>query len=563
MEQWFGRDTQDPRRPGQNARRGYDQYNYDFYHKPAPQSRYNDWQDNTIQPPVHATKTMHSQDSGPTNNDDRLSNIIGKMHGLGTRDAQYAILYAQCMQWFPEVAKSLPKPDMFQPQSSVFALQTSNQTWSQPPATSTVPNLASVPTQPLPVQQSHSSNLSSEASAFFRRQPRIDGCAFCTQSGHIVRNCPGAMEYVKTGRATIQNSRVHLPNGQPILNDGSGRGLKHGIDTWLAANSTPASDPTSTTIQPTMPIPFQHDAPPHTALSFEAIQSEVHMAQITDTAGPEDAPNDSSLDDEDAELYNLYEVLATERSDRKKRDTRPPRAQDTASSLKPAMITPPAAPAQPPANATRSAPQYHYQSNAKDQKLTGELFNWLLEGKLTQVTLAHILAASAPICKDLVERLRTRRVEAGGFEQLTTPSSVPHIEPEYSLPLQEIDIQVGGRNMEAGVIDPGSQIVAIRKDLADEVAAHINPRVRLEMEGANGATNWTLGCAEHLSMQVGNISFKLHAHVVEHAPFRLLLGRPFQRLLLCNLEDKPDGRVDITICDPQNCSHKISVPARE
>src|SRR5229473_3995019 len=89
MEQWFGRDTQDPHRPGQNAQRGYDQYNYDFYHKPALQSRYDDWQDNTIQPPVHTTKTVHSQDSGPTNNDDHLSNIIGKMHGLGTRDAQY------------------------------------------------------------------------------------------------------------------------------------------------------------------------------------------------------------------------------------------------------------------------------------------------------------------------------------------------------------------------------------------------------------------------------------------------------------------------------------------
>src|SRR5258708_22920299 len=173
---------------------------------------------------------MHSQDSGPTNNEDRLSKSMGKVHGLGTRDEQYATLYAQCMQWFPEVAKSLPKPDMFQPQSSVFALQTSNQTWSQPPATSTVPNLASVPTQPLPVQQSHSSNLSSEASAFFRRQPRIDGCAFCTQSGHIVRNCPGAMEYVKTSFDSIHNSRVHLPNPQHIPNDGNVRRPMHSID---------------------------------------------------------------------------------------------------------------------------------------------------------------------------------------------------------------------------------------------------------------------------------------------------------------------------------------------
>jgi hypothetical protein len=43
------------------------------------------------------------------------------------------------------------------------------------------------------------------------------------------------------------------------------------------------------------------------------------------------------------------------------------------------------------------------------------------------------------------------------------------------------------------------------------------------MERANGTAKWTLGCAEHLTMQ---------------------------RLLLCNLEDKPDGHVDITVRGP-------------
>ena len=101
------------------------------------------------------------------------------------------------------------------------------------------------------------------------------------------------------------------------------------------------------------------------------------------------------------------------------------------------------------------------QSNAEDLKLTGQLFDWLLEGKLAQATPAHILATSAPIRKDLIEWLCTCRVKTGAFEQLTTPNSTPHPEPEYSLPLQEIDILVSGRNTEAGVIDLGSQIVAI------------------------------------------------------------------------------------------------------
>ncbi len=243
------------------------------------------------------------------------------------------------------------------------------------------------------------------------------------------------------------------------------------------------------------------------------------MAEITDTADSADPPSSNSTDDAASELYNLHEVLATEQ---RKHDARLPKPQNPPPSqpAPPITTSAPIPSTQPAANTTRPAPQYRYQSNAKDQQLTTQLFNWLLEGKLTNATLAHILAASAPIRKDLSEQLRTRHVEAGAFEQFTTS----HPEPDYSLPLWEVDILVGSHSMEAGVIDPGSQIIAIRKDLADEVGAHINPDIRLEMQGANSATDWTLGCAENLSMQIGNVPFKLHAHVLENAPFQLLLG---------------------------------------
>ncbi|KAI0264080.1 hypothetical protein BGY98DRAFT_878291, partial [Russula aff. rugulosa BPL654] len=116
--------------------------------------------------------------------------------------------------------------------------------------------------------------------------------------------------------------------------------------------------------------------------------------------------------------------------------------------------------------------------------------------------------------------------------------------------LREIDILIGGKITEPGVIDPGSQIIVIRKDLAHEAGATINTDRLLQMEGANGATNWTLGCAEHLPMSLGGVHFTVHAHVVEHAPFRLLLGRPFHQALLCRLEDLPTGDVEVSICDP-------------
>ncbi|KAH9010333.1 hypothetical protein EDB84DRAFT_1226806, partial [Lactarius hengduanensis] len=116
--------------------------------------------------------------------------------------------------------------------------------------------------------------------------------------------------------------------------------------------------------------------------------------------------------------------------------------------------------------------------------------------------------------------------------------------------LREIDVMINDAITEAGVLDQGSQIVVIRWDLAQEAGVSINHDHRLDMEGANGVVSKTLGCAENLTMRVGDVTFAIHAHVVDRAPFRLLLGRPFHHLLLCRLEDHPDGRVEVSVRDP-------------
>ncbi|KAI9448735.1 hypothetical protein F5148DRAFT_987969 [Russula earlei] len=105
-------------------------------------------------------------------------------------------------------------------------------------------------------------------------------------------------------------------------------------------------------------------------------------------------------------------------------------------------------------------------------------------------------------------------------------------EPEYSLPLQEVNITFTPDISEPGVIDPSSQIMVIRQDLAHKINAQINYGQCLTMESANGLTSWTVGCTENLPMQIRDISFTHHTYMVEHMPMHLLLGRLFQQLLL-------------------------------
>ena len=181
--------------------------------------------------------------------------------------------------------------------------------------------------------------------------------------------------------------------------------------------------------------------------------------------------------------------------------------------------------------------QYCYQSNAEDQQLVSELYSWLMEGKLSLITPTHILATSPTIRKELAKKLKMCCVETNLYKQ--PPVSVEendavlpfsptplaaNLKPVHSLPLLEIEVLVGDINTEHGILDPGSQIVIIHHNLAKEVGTHINTKHCIEMEGANGATNWTVGCTKYLTMQVGGMLCKVHAHVVENAPFKLLLG---------------------------------------
>lgn len=110
--------------------------------------------------------------------------------------------------------------------------------------------------------------------------------------------------------------------------------------------------------------------------------------------------------------------------------------------------------------------------------------DWILKGKLDQITLAHIFASSPSICKDLAEYLHPCYVETGSFEQVNEDMLDPvavlklatKCKAEFSLLLCEIDILVNNLHIEAGVLDQdqGSQIAVIQEDLARKVGAWVN-----------------------------------------------------------------------------------------
>ena len=138
-----------------------------------------------------------------------------------------------------------------------------------------------------------------------------------------------------------------------------------------------------------------------------------------------------------------------------------------------------------------------------------------MQGKLSLTTPAHVFAASPIIRKDIVEKLKLRRVETNEYEVVTSESTFPRITtvqddtsddlfpgpqpPAFCLPVQELDVLVGRITKVPAIFDTGSQIVVLRQDIVESLGIRVNTQRLIEMEGANGATNWTVGCAENLT----------------------------------------------------------------
>ena len=207
-----------------------------------------------------------------------MEELLSKMHGLNIQEQAYALLHGQLRHHWPLVANDYPKPEL----PSISAPTAYAYQAPPPPIIPTAPPLW--PRTPVPPPVVTSTQQGDNPKSFFRTHQHADGCTFCTQKGHRVQECSLAEEYVHTGRAKISNSHIHLPNLQPVSNNGSGRRVKAAINAWFAVH-TPPPAPSVIAQPPTC------DSPPHSALMsttsrFEEI-ADTYILQVSAVSSPE------------------------------------------------------------------------------------------------------------------------------------------------------------------------------------------------------------------------------------------------------------------------------------
>ncbi|KAG2046146.1 hypothetical protein BDR06DRAFT_863405, partial [Suillus hirtellus] len=115
--------------------------------------------------------------------------------------------------------------------------------------------------------------------------------------------------------------------------------------------------------------------------------------------------------------------------------------------------------------------------------------------------------------------------------------------------LRELCVTLNRVHPELGLLDEGSEIVIIREDIWKKTNTPRNQGIHMRMQTANRGVQEMGGCVEMLEIDVDGIKTWAHAYVVLDAPYRLLLGRLWQRLV-CLSKNETRDEVSITISDP-------------
>src|SRR5258708_4825020 len=109
---------------------------------------------------------------------------------------------------------------------------------------------------------------------------------------------------------------------------------------------------------------------------------------------------------------------------------------------------------------------------------------------------------------------------------------------------------INGNGTEEALLDGGSQIVSMAKDVAVRLKVPWNPEIVIHMQSANRQLEKTLGLARNVPFLFGDITVYLQVHIINNPAYKVLLGRPFDAVCESEVKNSRDGDQLITITDP-------------
>ncbi|CAA7265260.1 unnamed protein product [Cyclocybe aegerita] len=438
---------------------------------------------------------------------EEVERLTKKLHGLKVGDVNYAATYIELVRLAPIAASVIPKPT-----SSVWG-QTENQT-----STSGV-NTVQAPLAP----------------------PRRKPCYFCNNYGHVLRACHWVEDYVAAKRVVWKDNLLYFPDergGQAV--EFNQQGLKVVVDKAFGGQLERA-----------------RDRPPHMATT-----SFVAVTPVSATFATMEEIYDSECKGEEEDEIALMEVFEELREAEafvmtrgKAKELEKQKADEekgtTGRKEKSAKVS-----------STTLEKAFTYESAAADPDAASKMYDRIMKTPIHDMTVGDLVSLSGDLRKRIVEQCRTTKTPVTVNATAAT-MSVQSIPLEYCTPLREVAVRVAAKVDERALLDDGSEIVVMRRDLWEETRHKVNMRRNMMMETANGDLEKMEGCAEFIEVEVNGLKTWVHAFVVPQAPFRLLLGRPWQKSVLLLKAEFEDGRLHVTIHSPLDRSKKCVVETKE
>src|SRR5271155_2653397 len=109
------------------------------------------------------------------------------------------------------------------------------------------------------------------------------------------------------------------------------------------------------------------------------------------------------------------------------------------------------------------------------------------------------------------------------------------------------------------ILDPGCQIIAMSEDTCHDLGLAYDPRIRLNMQSANGNYDMSLGLARNVPFHIASIALYMQVHVIRSPAYDILLGLPFDILTESVVRNFANEDQTITINDP-NTGKKVTIP---
>ncbi|KAI3615593.1 hypothetical protein WG66_011880 [Moniliophthora roreri] len=108
------------------------------------------------------------------------------------------------------------------------------------------------------------------------------------------------------------------------------------------------------------------------------------------------------------------------------------------------------------------------------------------------------------------------------------------------------------------VLDTGSQIISIDMQIAKSLDLNWDPDMVIHMQSLNGGLNSTRGLARNVPFKFGDIVLYLQVHIVDGAPYQVLLGQPFDTLANTKvLNNGEDAELELTC---PNTKQRVTLP---